>query len=205
MFGAPEKAPGICSEAVCRVPMIWRVPGLTAKGHLSGELVENVDIAATLPALCGLPPMETTDGCDIRPLLEGIPEPVREVAVTENVWSKALRWGRWRFVHYQPEMFAGFRTLDGTTLGAQNDIGELYDLEADPLETRNLYHNPAHRETVECCRRLLLEWLIRTSRVASIWPAPQQSPIRYDTAADGLESSRAGARQRRDAGQVWYL
>ena len=30
-YGIAEKAPGICSEAVCRVPMIWSVPGVTQK------------------------------------------------------------------------------------------------------------------------------------------------------------------------------
>ena len=30
-FGVPEKAPGICSEAVCRVPMLWYVPGRDGK------------------------------------------------------------------------------------------------------------------------------------------------------------------------------
>ena len=44
-------------------------------------------------SLCGLPSIDTTDGHDITPLLKGEDKPLREVAVTENVWSKALALG----------------------------------------------------------------------------------------------------------------
>ena len=158
-FGVPEKAPGICSEAVCRVPMIWYVPGVTEKGRVSRQLVENVDITPTLVSLCGLPPMDTVNGRDLSPLLKGDDKPIREVAVTENVWSKALRWGPWRFVHYP-------RALYGS------DVGELYNLENDPNETQNLYHDPGSQTTVAECRRLLLEWLADSTRFVTLWPPP---------------------------------
>jgi len=32
--GIQEKAPGICSDAVCRIPYLWRVPGVTEAGHV---------------------------------------------------------------------------------------------------------------------------------------------------------------------------
>jgi len=192
-YGIPEKAPGICSEAVCRVPMLWRVPRHTPAGHVSGNLVENVDIAPTLAALCGLPAMETVDGHDISGLIAGDDRPVREVAVTENAWSKALRWGPWRFVHYPRGMFGA------------GDVGELYNLEDDPDETRNRYYTLADQPVVNECRRRLLEWLIGTTRVVSIWPSPGYPPIRYPTAGDGKESNAAGPRQRWAKGELWYL
>ena len=148
-FGIQEKAPGICSEAVCRVPMLWRVPGVAVEGKVCDALVENVDLAPTFMNLCGLPAMEGMDGVDISELLRGGTDPVREVAVTEHRHSKALRWGTWRYVYYQPEDF-------GT------DCGELYDLEADPHEARNLYGEPAFQEIVEQGEKLLCHWLIST-------------------------------------------
>lgn len=154
-YGIAEKAPGICSNAVCRVPMIWRVPGLTPKGKVSQQFVENIDMTPTLAELCGLPSMDSVDGLNIESLLKGGVEPVREIAVTENVWSRSMRWGKWRFVHYQREHFDG------------QDVGELYDLEADPHETNNLYHAPGYSQQVEACRRMLLEWLIRTLRCST--------------------------------------
>ena len=155
MQGIVEKAPGICSDAVCRVPMIWRVPGVAARASVCHELVENVDLAATLPPLCGLPAMPTAQGREITGLLRGGAEPVRDVAVTENAWSKALHWGRWRFVHYDAHTF-------------EEEAGELYDLEADPNESRNLYFDPDHAEVVAACRRRLAEWLINTTPTRSL-------------------------------------
>ncbi|MFC1463084.1 sulfatase, partial [Verrucomicrobiota bacterium] len=87
-YGIYEKAPGISSEAICRVPYLWRVPGMTPAGHVCDELVENIDIAPTITALCGLPPMTSADGKDISGLLSGNDEPVREIAVTECPHSK---------------------------------------------------------------------------------------------------------------------
>jgi arylsulfatase len=189
-YGAPEKVPGICSEAVCRVPSIWRVPGITPAGHVCNQLVENIDIAPTITGLCGLPPMETTDGHDLTPLLKGDDRPLREVAVTEGPWSKALRWGPWRFVHYQREMF-------------REDVGELYNLESDPDETLNLYHDAAHQATVQECRRLVLEWLIRTTSLVTAWPPPEGREF-AETAADGKETNKLGPADRVRRGLLNY-
>ena len=70
-FGIQEKAPGICSEAVCRVPMLWRVPGVAAASRVCDALVENVDLAPTFMSLCDLPAMEGMDGADISEAFAG--------------------------------------------------------------------------------------------------------------------------------------
>ena len=181
-FGIPEKAPGICSEAVCRVPFLWRVPGVTRAGLAANQFVENIDLAPTIVSLCGLPAMETTDGKDLSELLAGSDKAVREEAVTEFALSKALRWGPWRFVHYPRDMFG-------------SDVGELYNLEQAPLETENLYHDPAHQDVVHECRRRLFEWLDRTTRVATLWPPPPGREF-SDVAEDGKESNRYGPDDR---------
>jgi arylsulfatase len=193
-FGVPEKAPGICSEAVCRVPQIWYVPGLTEKGLVSHQLVENIDITPTLVSLCNLPLMETTDGHDLSPLLKGDGEPVREVAVTENVWSKALRWGPWRFVFYPRALFGA-------------DVGELYDLENDPNETKNLYHDAAAQGTVSECRRLLLEWLILSTRYVTALPGPAGLPPLSTArlAQDYKETNLVGIEDRVRRDKLNYL
>ena len=193
-YGVAEKAPGICSDAVCRVPLVWRVPGVTPAGKTCLELAENVDIAPTLASLCGLPLMETADGKDLRDLLAGGNKAVREIAVTENPWSKHLRWGPWEFVHFQPEMFGG-------------DVGELYNVEKDPNETRNLYHDPAYQAVVGECRRLLMEWLIRTTRFVTAWPPPKGTQPTYwaELAADGKESNQVGILERLRYRQLNYI
>jgi choline-sulfatase/uncharacterized sulfatase len=175
--GSMEKAPGICSDAVTRIPMIWRCPGRFKAGHAARELVEAVDASRTLCSLAGLEPMETADGKDLSHLLRGEAGEVRKVAVTEFPWSKSVRKGRHRLVYYPREMFA-----EDYPAG----FGELYDLESDPWETRNLWFDPAHAGTVREMERDLLEWLVTTTRPATIQP-----PIKETSAQSTLQFNNA--------------
>ncbi len=77
-----EKAPGICADAITRIPFIWWAPGRFRPGHTAPELVETVDLAPTLCRLAGIPPMPASDGCDLSPLLAGEHRELRRVAVT---------------------------------------------------------------------------------------------------------------------------
>ena len=201
IHGIEEKAPGICSDAVCRLPMIWSGPGILAEGALRDAPVENVDLAPTLAALCGLPAMEWTDGCDLGPALAGTGEPPKDVAVTENPWSKAMRWGRWRFVHYSPLLFDG------------EDFGELYDMAADPDETRNLYQDPGHKETVDRCRARLVRWLTETRRPVTThppfhshrMPGATKKSQHYPLTEDGKAPNSEGPAENARRGRINYL
>ncbi|NQT51726.1 sulfatase-like hydrolase/transferase, partial [bacterium] len=81
--GIMEKAPGICSDAITRIPMIWRWTGHFQAGHVATEVVEAVDMANTLCALTGIEAMETADGRDITPMLHGEAGDAARVGVTE--------------------------------------------------------------------------------------------------------------------------
>lgn len=166
IHGIEEKAPGICSDAVCRVPMIWRVPGHNLSGSVCDQLVENVDLLPSLVSLSGMSEFAAADGLDLSPLLRGSAVPIREEAVTENISSKALRWDHWRFVHYDRELFDG------------QDVGELYNLEADPDELTNLYHDASHAPIVHESRRRLIDWLTRTTRIVTGQPTVGDQPPR---------------------------
>ena len=157
--GIMEKAPGICSDAITRVPWLWRWPGRVKAGHVAKEVVETVDFANTLCALAGLDPLETADGQDISPLLRGEPGDPSRLGVTEFAWSRSVRKGNWRLVYYPPEMFPD-EYPDG--------FGELYDLEADPWEMTNLYFRSEHAATVRELERDLLDWLVTTTRPATV-------------------------------------
>ena len=177
-FGIMEKAPGICSDAITRVPFMWRWPGRFPAGRVADELVESVDFAATACALAGIETMETGDGHDISHLLRGGKGAVRRVAVTEFAFSKSVRKGRYRYVHYPVGMFARF--------GAEwreRGFAELYDLEADPWEQENLALLPQHRATVEEMRHELIDWLVTTTRPATVLRLPvaatEQRALRY--------------------------
>jgi arylsulfatase len=193
-YGLMEKAPGICSDAICRVPSIWKLPGDVGGRTVSG-FIEHVDTPSTFCALAGLPDLETSDGVDASPLLKGQVDQVKEMAVTEWPWSKALRWRQWRFVHYHRRMYQG------------EDFGELYDIEADPWETRNLYHEPEHQALVAECRRRLLEWQTESTRITTAWPyLPEDQPAfkcktPFQLGADGREPKHKGPAARLRAGE----
>jgi len=157
IHGLREKAPGICSNEVCRVPLIWRVPDVRG-GQACDALVENVDLTPTLLSLVKIKPIQTADGLDLSPLLRGQCDKIREEAVTEAPLSKSIRWSQFRYVHYPRVMFNG------------DDHGELYDLESDPWEKQNLYHDPRFAHVVSDGLRRLMDWTIRTTRIASKLP-----------------------------------
>ena len=170
--GLMEKAPGIGSDSITRIPMVWRWPERFNAGHTCEELVETVDVTTTLCALAGLDPMLTSDGKDIRSLLQGAAEPVRDIAVTEFAWSKSVRKGKYRLVYYPPQMFAD-EFPDG--------FGELYDLDADPWEMRNLYFEPEHAGTVRELTDDLLAWLVTTTRVKIAFPMTRDMGTGWQT------------------------
>ena len=174
--GIMEKAPGICSDAITRVPLIWWAPGRSQAGGIVEEIVELVDIPNTLCSLAGVDLMETSDGRDIAGLLAGEESGADRIGLSEFAWSKSIRQGQYRLVHYPRAMFpaeypAGF--------------GELYDLNADPWEMQNLYFEPGSRAIVEALRGELLEWLITTTRPRTVsgvnsarFDSPQLNPQR---------------------------
>jgi arylsulfatase A-like enzyme len=177
--GIMEKAPGICSDAITRIPMIWRWANNFEAGHVAKEIVETVDLANTLCALSGLDGMETVDGKDISHLLSGKSGEVRTIGVTEFSWSKSVRKGNLRLVYYPQDMFAD-EYPDG--------FGELYDLEKDPWEMRNLYFDPNYTDIIHALQQELTDWLITTTRPTTILPAAKgtspQSALHYSNAVN---------------------
>ena len=174
--GIMEKAPGICSDAITRVPLIWRAPGRIDAGGAVDEIVELVDIPNTLCSLAGIDLMETSDGRDISGLLAGDSQREDRTGLTEFAWSKSIRKGQYRLVHY-PRAFFPDEYPDG--------FGELYDLGADPWEQRNRYFDADYQHIVSELRGELLERLITTTRPRTVsgvnssrFDTPQLNPQR---------------------------
>ena len=154
--GLTEKAPGIWSDAITRIPFIWRWPEQLPAGETREALVETVDLAPTLCAMAGVPEMPCADGEAIFEVLRDGGPTRRRVAVTENPWSRAVFDGRYRLVHAPDDL-----TEDGV----------LTDLQADPWEMENHYGDPEWRETRERLRRELLDRLLTRSRVVTAQPS----------------------------------
>jgi len=157
--GIMEKAPGICADAITRIPWLWRWPGHLKRGHVVSAIVETVDFVNTICALAGLDLLETSDGKDLSPLLRGEAAEGHRIGVTEFAFSKSLRRGSHRLVWYPHDYFKD---------DYPDGFGELYDLEADPWEVRNLYFDPRHADLVVELQRELLNWLVATTRPVSV-------------------------------------
>ncbi|HXG55650.1 MAG TPA: sulfatase [Vicinamibacterales bacterium] len=140
-------------EESMRVPLLMAGGGLPA-GRSVDHVVANIDIAPTILEAAGLapPPM---DGRSALPLARGEAVPWRDTLLYEYYWERnfpqtpamhALRGARYKYIRYYGLW----------------DTDELYDLQADPLETRNLIRDPAQRETVSRLNAQLFETLDRT-------------------------------------------
>jgi arylsulfatase A-like enzyme len=107
-------------EELVHVPLVLRYPGRLAPASVEG-LVGHVDVAPTLCALAGLPPLEGQSGSNL--LAQLGTEPRAETHFAEgNFWGPPLR--SWR--EHSHKLIAREREL------------ELYDLSRDPQERNNL-------------------------------------------------------------------
>lgn len=91
-------------------------------------------------------------------LLEGENREIHDIAVTEFAWSKSVRKGDWRLVHYPPEMFRE---------EYPDDFGDLYNVADDPWEMTNLFFDEAYQAKIREMQVDLLNWLITTTRPVS--------------------------------------
>ncbi|MFO0875901.1 MAG: sulfatase [Gemmataceae bacterium] len=128
-------------EESLRIPMVVRYPALVKPGTVIDEPVLSLDLAPTLLDVGGAKPLPQADGRSWKPLFAGKAAGWREAffyqydyeaqfPYTPNV--RAVRTRKWKYIHYPHG--------DGKP---DRHAAELYDLEADPLETRNLASDPA--------------------------------------------------------------
>ena len=140
-----------------RVPFVVRWPGKTPAGTVSNELIELTDLLNTCAAITGteLPKSAGPDGRNILPaLLAKKPEePVRKFAVHHSLWGVfAIRKGPWKMIpHRGSGGFTFPKELDPAKVGGPE--GQLYHLEDDPSETKNLWDEEP--EVVEELREML--------------------------------------------------
>ena len=124
-------------EPSIRIPAMIRYPSLFKPGTRVNEMILNLDFAPTLLELAGAPIPEGMQGKSLVELAKGNGSGWREDWLYEYFDypgaeqvrpNRGIRTTRYKYIHYfvAPEEF------------------ELYDLQEDPNETRNLYGKPAY-------------------------------------------------------------
>ncbi len=154
-------------EGGCRVPLFVRWPAKLAKPRVVQQIASHIDIYPTLLDLCGVPRPAgpPIDGVSLRPLLEGRESAWPErVLFTHNPISETNRYpGAVRTQRYR--LVREIRGPGGGSKAKPNDAGalawQLYDMEADPGETRDLSQQS---EVVGRLSRLYEDWLDDVSR-----------------------------------------
>lgn len=132
-------------EDLVKVPMIVSRPGKIPKGRRSEAMQSLVDIPVTLLSETGVPSPHGLSGLDQSAVWRGEKEQVRDHVVVEN--------------RHQPTVMNMRTYIDERyklTLYRGETEGELFDLQEDPDELRNLWDEPEARELKS---RLLLRFL----------------------------------------------
>ncbi|MDG1896960.1 MAG: sulfatase [Fuerstiella sp.] len=134
-------------EVCDRVPLVVRVPsisktGQTVAGSSSEGLVELVDLFPTLAELCNVTPPDDVQGRSLVPMLNDATAAGKQFAYTVvsrgSALGRAIRTSRWRYTKWP----AG---------------EELYDLQKDPTEQKNLVNVKQHADTVDAMREHLVQ------------------------------------------------
>ena len=142
-------------EGAIRVPMIIRWPGKYKAGLRSDALVEMIDLAPTLLEAAGMPIPEGMQGRSLTPLLTGRTAQHRDSIYCEYFDSLAL--------YNPPPMAMCVRTEQYKMAYYQKlNMGELYDLKADPQETYNLWDSSNARAARESMMQTMLSRVVDT-------------------------------------------
>ena len=133
------------------VPLVLRWKGHLPEGRTVNALVELADLAPTVLELAGMPGLLSADGASRAALARGTTEEgARAVFVQRRSFDKPPRpW----LASEEVAVVSGWDKLIASAARGE----ELYDLKADPTETRNRIQNDPQRATT--LRALLGEWL----------------------------------------------
>ncbi|MEF2071372.1 sulfatase family protein [Consotaella aegiceratis] len=153
-------------EQTVHVPAVIWGPGLTAGGRQVDDLAELMDWGPTILELAGITPPSWMQARSLLPLITGEGEGSRRYVFSEHARDAILkstecmtmiRDHRWKLVHF-----------------VDSDEGQLFDLEADPREVRNLWDEPSHQGQKNLMIDEILRWRTRTALDSQNW-RPQTS------------------------------
>mgnify|MGYP002866524423 FL=1 len=139
-------------EESLRMPFIIRHPRSIAPESVNNDIITNVDFAATFLDYAGIDQPDRFQGRSFRSLLEGS---------TPEDWPEIMYYRYWmHLAHHHVYAHYGVRThrykliyYYADALGQPGAIDEskppeweLFDLDEDPNELNNVYHDPAYAE-----------------------------------------------------------
>jgi len=143
-----------------RVPLLFAGPGVKPNQRCT-QPAELLDIYPTLIGLTGVPTRDDLEGLSLLPQLQDATTPRERPAITShNQGNYGIRSERWRYIHY----------ADGSE--------ELYDMQADPHEWRNLAALPEYATILAEHKK----WLPKVDRPLA--PGSAHRVLTYDKTTD---------------------
>ncbi len=130
-------------EGLVRVPLIFHCPSRFQVNRQSPALVELLDMTATILDLAGIEPPEYLQGNSLLPMLQG-----------SETLEHHRDFVRCEYFNALDPHFTGGTGTYGTMhrtdryklcLYHDKNLGELYDLQADPWEFNDLWDSPDHQ------------------------------------------------------------
>lgn len=143
-------------------PLIMAGPGIAA-GKQSDALCYLLDLFPTLGERCAVPTPDGSEGRSLAPVLAGKQKATRDVIFTAYTRvQRAIRDDRWKLIVYP-----------------QVHKTQLFDLQNDPGETRDLAGDAAHAAEVERLTKLLAAEQKKADDTLPLKAEPRQ-PLEFD-------------------------
>ena len=142
-------------EESLRMPFIIRYPREIQAGSVNANMILNVDFAETFLDFAGVDVPGDMQGVSFRPLLQAdVPEDWRTAmyyrywmhGAHHNVFAHyGIRTLRYKLIYYYSEPLG----QEGALEQPEEPEWELFDLERDPYELRNVYYEPGYANVVK--------------------------------------------------------
>jgi choline-sulfatase len=189
-YGLVEKWPSALDDAITRVPLIIRTPAGSA-GHVVKESVELQDLMATVLELAELEASHTHFSRSLVPQLRGADGDPGRAVFAEGGYDAHeahcfegrgseydlprvphhIYWPKGLQQQEHPESVCRsvmIRTERHKLIQRSSGFGELYDLQADPLELTNLYTEKNYEAIRRQLETDILGWYIHTADTVPI-------------------------------------
>jgi N-acetylglucosamine-6-sulfatase len=180
------------TDGVCRVPLLLHVPaGISEPREVSGVAAE-VDVLPTVLEAAGHRPPDGVDGRSLLPLAEGKEVDWRDGVLLQYYWDPEFP---------QTPTLHGLRTERYRYARPYGvwDAEELYDLQSDPGEARNLALEQAHQPLLAAMRANLQSALEETDALRLELPEAAEHP-KLQRKADGSGPAQFPAQWLEPAG-----
>jgi len=144
---------GLLYDLTTQLPFVIYDPRMpeSARGRRIDSFVVSTDVAPTIIDSAGVAIPAAIQGKSLRGIIEGKVESVRDDVFLENLYlgrrtpmSECIRTQRWKYIRYWKSPGGNYDEAYLRKTAGEPDYEQLFDLENDPGEYKNLVDDPAH-------------------------------------------------------------